>query len=141
MAQETKVKTAKDHTKIGAVIILVISAIVFIPFGGYEVINALFSSKNAPVFGSYNGKKITYEMGSTFKNVTENLAETYKSYGINIDSASSYYLFTEAFSETVKDLAYLDKVAKTGYTVPDEAVNRRMINYFTDESGNYSPKL
>lgn len=141
MAQETKVKTAKDHTKIGAVIILVISAIVFIPFGGYEVINALFSSKNAPVFGSYNGKKITYEMGSTFKNVTENLAETYKSYGINIDSASSYYLFTEAFSETVKDLAYLDRVTKTGYSVPDEAVNRRMINYFTDETGNYSPKL
>ncbi len=141
MAQETKVKTAKDHTKIGAVIILVISAIVFIPFGGYEVINALFSSKDVPVFGSYNGKKITYEKGSTFTNVTENLAEQYKSYGIQIDSNSYYYLFTEAFSETVKDMAYIDKVSKTGYSAPEEAVNRRLINYFTDETGNYSPKL
>ncbi len=141
MAQETKVKTAKDHTKIGAVIILVISAIVFIPFGGYEVISALFSNQNVPVFGSYKGKKITYERGSTFTNVTENLAEQYKSYGIQVDSNSSYYLFTQAFSETVKDLAYTDKVSKTGYSVPEEAVNRRLINYFTDETGNYSAKL
>ncbi len=141
MAQETKVKTAKDHTKIGAVIILVISAIVFIPFGGYEVINALFSDRDVPVFGSYDGQKITYEKGSTFTNVTENLAERYKAYGMQVDSSSYYYLFNQAFSETVKDMAYLDKIAQAGYSVPEEAVNRRMINYFTDENGNYSPKL
>ncbi|MBP5157130.1 MAG: SurA N-terminal domain-containing protein [Treponema sp.] len=141
MAQETNVKTAKDRTKIGAVIILVISAIVFIPFGGYEVISALFGKRDVPVFGSYNGKKITYERGSLFTNVTENLAERYKAYGINVDSTSSYYLFTEAFSETVKNLAYIDEVTKAGYSVPDEAVNRMLVNYFLDESGNYSPKL
>lgn len=141
MAQDIKVKTAKDHTKIGAVIILVISAIVFIPFGGYEVISALFGKRDVPVFGSYKGKKITYEKGAVFTNVTENLAERYKAYGINVDSASSYYLFTEAFAETVKNMAYTDEVSMTGYSVPDEAVNRMMVNYFLDETGTYSPKL
>ena len=141
MAQGTTVKTAKDHTKIGAVIILVISAIVFIPFGGYEVISAIFGKRDVPVFGKYNGKKITYERGSTFTNVTENLAERYKAYGMQVDSTSYYYLFTQAFSETVKDMAYLERVAQAGYSVPDGAVDRRMVNYFTDEDGNYSPKL
>lgn len=144
MAQDIKVKTektAKDHTKIGAVIILVISAIVFIPFGGYEVISALFGKRDVPVFGSYKGKKITYEKGAVFTNVTENLAERYKAYGMNVDATSSYYLFTEAFAETVKNMAYVDEVTRSGYSVPDEAVNRMLVNYFTDESGNYSPKL
>ncbi len=141
MAQEAKVKTAKDHTKIGAVIILVISAIVFIPFGGYEVISALFGKQDVPVFGSYKGKKITYEKGSTFTNVTENLAERYKAYGIQVDSSTYYYLFNEAFSETVKDMAYRDEIAKTGYSVPTEAINRTLVGYFMDENGNYSPKL
>ena len=140
MAQETK-RTAKDHTKIGAVIILVISAIVFIPFGGYEVISAFFSNKDVPVFGSYDGKKITYERGSLFTNMTENLAERYKSMGYQIDSNAYYYLFTQAFAETVKDMAYLDSVKSTGYEVPAGAVNRMLLNYYSDENGNYSPKL
>lgn len=140
MAQE-KTKTKKDNTKIGAVIILVISAIVFIPFGGYEVMNAFFGKNKAPVFGKYDGKEIKYEPGTTFTRATQNLADRYKSMGYEVSSEAYYYIFTQAFEETVKDMAYLKAVEKSSYSVPAEAVNRRLITYYTDETGKYSQRL
>ena len=138
MAQE---KTKKDNTKIGAVIILIISAIVFIPFGGYEVMNAFFGKNKAPVFGKYDGKEIRYEAGTTFTRATQNLADRYKSMGYEVSSEAYYYIFNQAFEETVKDMAYLNAVKKSGYTVPEEAVNRRLITYYTDETGKYSKRI
>ena len=140
MAQE-KTKTKKDNTKIGAVIILIISAIVFIPFGGYEVMNAFFGKNDAPLFGKYDGKEIRYEAGSTFTRATQNLADRYKSMGYEVGSEAYYYIFNQAFEETVKDMAYLAAVKKSGYTVPDEAVNRRLITYYADETGKYSQRI
>ena len=137
MSQEKQ----KDHTQIGAVIILVISAIVFIPVGGYEVFNAFFNNRKVPTFGAYDGKKITYEAGTTFTTITENLAERYKQMGYNLDSQSYYYLFSQAFEETVKDMAYLDAVKKSGYTVPESEENRMLIQYYSDETGNYSQRV
>ncbi len=140
MAQE-KTKTKKDNTKIGAVIILIISAIVFIPFGGYEVIQAFFGKNKAPLFGKYNGKEIRYEPGTTFTRATQNLAERYKSMGYEVGSEAYYYIFNQAFEETVKDMAYLDAVEKSGYTVSEEAVNRRLITYYADETGKFSKRI
>ena len=37
--------------------------------------------------------------------------------------------------------AYTDAVNESGYEVPRSAVNRKLIPYFSDENGNYSPKL
>ncbi len=138
MAQGNNGKTKKDHTKIGAVIILIISAIVFIPFGGYEVFNAIFRSNKGLVFGKYDGKKIAYEPGSLFYNITTNSANRMKAMGYEVND---YYIFMQAFEETVKDMAYLEKVEKSGYSVPEEAVNRRLINYYLDTDGNYSARL
>lgn len=140
MAQE-KTKTKKDNTKIGAVIILVISAIVFIPFGGNEVLKALFGKNEAPLFGKYNGKEIRYEQGTTFTRATQNIADRYKSMGYEVNDEAYYYIFNQAFEETVKDMAYLEAVEKSGYSVPEEAINRQLITYYSDETGKYSQRL
>ena len=137
-ALEKNVKSKNDHTKIGAVIILIISAIVFIPFGGYEVFNAIFRNNKGLLFGKYDGKKITYEPGTLFYNITTNSANRMKAMGYDVND---YYIFMQAFEETVKDMAYLEKVEKSGYSVPEEAVNRQLINYYLDENGNYSARI
>ena len=72
MDQENKIteqKTKKDSSKIGAVIILVISALVFLPFGASAVFQSIFNKQKASTFGSYNGKNITYEPGTDRKSV------------------------------------------------------------------------
>ncbi len=141
MNQETKNKTNKDHTKIGAVIVLIISAIVFIPFGGEAVFEAFFNRNKAPVLGSYDGTEIRYEHGSTFANAVSNIAEYYKSMGAELNDTDNYRVFQYAFQTTVKDMAYLDAVKKAGYSVPESAVNRRLVRYYSDADGNYSPRL
>ena len=125
MNQETKNKTNKDHTKIGAVIVLIISAIVFIPFGGEAVFEAFFNRNKAPVLGSYDGTEIRYEHGSTFANAVSNIAEYYKSMGAELNDTDNYRVFQYAFQTTVKDMAYLDAVKKAGYSVPESAVTAR----------------
>ena len=55
MDQENKIteqKTKKDSSKIGAVIILVISALVFLPFGASAVFQSIFNKQKASTFGS-----------------------------------------------------------------------------------------
>ena len=141
MNQEAKNKTGRDHTRIGAVIVLIISAIVFIPFGGEAVIEAFFSRNKTPVLGSYDGTEIRYEHGSTFANAVSNIAEYYKSMGATLDSTDNYRVFQYAFQMTVKDMAYLAAVKKAGYSVPESAVNRRLVKYYADADGNYSPRL
>ncbi len=141
MDQEKRQRTAKDNTKIGAVIILVISAIVFIPFGGMEVIEAFLKKNDSPVYGKYNGKEIRYEKGSLFTKNTEEYTERLKSYGYQIDDQAYYSILNSTFAQTVQEMAFTEALKKAGYTVPEEAANRILINYYRDEKGNYSPKI
>ena len=80
MDQENKIteqKTKKDSSKIGAVIILVISALVFLPFGASAVFQSIFNKQKVSSYGSYNGKNITYEPGTKFFITVSNLAQSY----------------------------------------------------------------
>ncbi len=54
----------KESSKIGAVIILVISALVFLPFGASAIFESIFNKRQVNTFGSYAGQKISYEPGS-----------------------------------------------------------------------------
>ena len=144
MDQENKIteqKTKKDSSKIGAVIILVISALVFLPFGASAVFQSIFNKQKASTFGSYNGKNITYEPGSNFYTAVSNLAQSYQASGYKVDENSYYRIMSEAFYQTVINMAFTDSVKKSGYIVPKEAVNRCVMERFTDpETGKFSQK-
>ena len=73
----------------GSIIILIICLIAFVlPSSLGRATN------NKPLeFGSYNGRKITYEQGSDFADFVSQYAEMYRSQGIQIDSSQQYYLF------------------------------------------------
>ncbi|HAK68134.1 MAG TPA: hypothetical protein DCM57_00555 [Treponema sp.] len=138
--EEKKVKSGrKDGAKIGAVIILVISAAVFIPVGGSAVFESIFNKNKPSVFGTYKGRKIEYKAGTEFATAASNLARQYEAYGLDTNQYASSIL-NSAFENTIKNMFYEDAVKSSGYAVPKEAVNRMILPYFYDESGKYSPK-
>lgn len=123
---------------IGSLIILLISAIVFV------LVPAMLGrgDKNKlPPFGKYDGKEIKYEQGSDFANYVSRYADMVKNQGQEINTQSYYYIFNYAFNATVQKMAYSDAVKKSGYSVPQTAVNRAMLPYFSDSNGKYSPKM
>lgn len=123
---------------IGSIIILIIAGLVFVAAPAL-----VGSGQNTPayVFGSYNGKKIKYEQGSPLAENVTYYADMYSSSGIQVDTSTYYYIFSTAFNQTVQQMAYTDAVEKSGWSVPDAAVSRALVPYFSDENGNYSPRL
>ena len=128
----------KGSYTIGSLIILLIAAFIF-------VLVPMFSGgrkgKQIPAFGKYDGTEIRYEQGTDFANYVTQYAENYKSRNIQISNSDYYYLFNSAFTTTVMRVAFTKAVNKSGYIVPESAVNRAMMPYFTDETGKYSSKI
>lgn len=123
---------------LGSLIILLISAFVFVlvpAFVGRD------RNSKMPAFGKYAGKEIRYEQNSDFANYVSRYADMVKNQGQEIDNSTYYYIFNYAFNAVVTKLAYTDAVKKSGWKVSESAINRTMVQYFTDEKGNYSPKL
>ncbi len=134
-------KEKKGQAKIGAVIILIISAIVFLPAGGAAVYQSFFNGQKKNSFGSYDGKQIIYEPGTKFYKAAANIAQTRKNMGEEIDNNNFYYVLNQAFKQTILDMAFSSAVKKTGYQVPKEAINRAILPAFTDENGNFSQRM
>ncbi len=117
---------------IGSVLLLILIAIAFIFTPGFG------SPTNTDVieFGSYDGEKIVYD--ENFLNTSEYYMEQMEMYG---QQPNIFSAMTQAFQETVMNLAFISEVEDTGYIVPESKVNREMIQYFTDEEGKYSEML
>lgn len=130
-------KEGKKDTKIGAVIILIISALVFLPAGGAAVYQSLFSSNNKIVFGSYDGKEIVYEPGSELYTEVAKIAENYKRNKISLEDGRDYEIFQNAFSKIIYNKALTSEVEKSGYSVPEKAVDREVVNVLKDGNGKF----
>ena len=142
MNQENKKPEKKDKTKVWAVIVLIISAVVFIPAGGTAVFNSLANKQETPVFGVYDGEKIEYKAGSLFSDTVSQLVNLYTSIGYEIDQSSYYYVMNEAFRQTVLYMHYENAIKKSGWTVPDGAVNRQLVSSAQfQENGHFSLRL
>lgn len=143
MADTNEHKSKKAGTKIGAVIVLILAAIVFLPAGGIAVYQGLFNSSKVPSFGSYDGKKITYEANSRFVTTASNIMEQYRNYGIQVTEQYYYYIFNQAFNQVIQSLAYESAIGKSGYKVSVDAINRTLVSLpaFQDENGKFSQKI
>lgn len=124
---------------IGSIIILLICAFCFVVLPAFTGNST--GQEKLPAFGKYNGKEIRYDQGTDFANYVSQYGQMYQNYGAQLDQQTYFYVFSNAFNSTVMKYAYKDFVKNSGYVVPKEAINRKMIPYFYDESGNYSSKL
>lgn len=139
VAFDAKKKTGKkiNWIAIGSVIILILSAIVFIlvpALTGFKSVDT-----DAPVIGSYKGTDIKYEQGSDFVNYMNQAYQQVKDSGYDTEQYM-YSILNSAFSNTVTAMAIEDRIEESKFIVPETAVNRIMRSYFTDENGNFSVK-
>ena len=144
MAQEKQHKKL-DGVKIGAIIILILSALVFVFFGfGADVYSSLLNSNSKlPVFGKYEGRKIEYKPGTDYFVRVSELAQRFQNAGYTMDTQTQYYVFHEAYIQTIQDRLYTKSVQKSGYIVPDSAINRQLVqnSRFLDNEGKFSQKM
>lgn len=131
-------KMKKSAYTIGSLVILLIAAFIFVLV---PIFSGGRTGKRAPAFGKYDGVEIRYEQGSDFANSVTQLADNYKNSGNQLSSQDYYYLFSNAFNSTLTKIAFTKAVEKSGYIVPENAVNRAMMPYFTDETGKYSQRV
>ena len=143
MAQEKQHKKI-DGVKIGAIIILILSALVFVFFGfGSDVYSSILNrSKNNLVFGSFEGKAIAYKPGTDYFTRIQSVAQQFQNAGYKMDTQTEYSVFRQAFIQTIQDRLYTNDVKKSGYLVTDEQVNRVLVQsgLFMDSEGKFSQK-
>ena len=131
-------KMKKSAYTIGSLIILLISAFIFVLV---PMLSGGRRGKRIPPFGKYAGTEIRYEQGSDFAEYVSRYAENYKSRGIQLSPSDYRYLFSMAFNTSVSQLAFEKAATASGYIVPKSAVNRAMMPNFADETGKYSEKI
>ena len=124
---------------IGSLIVLLICAFCFVVLPAFT--GSEGQQNKLPPFGKYNKREIAYEQDSDFSNYVSQYGQMFQNYGQQLNEQTYYTVFKYAFDATVRKYAYEDAVNKSGYVVPQAAVNRNMVPFFTDENGNYSSKL
>ena len=124
---------------IGSLIVLLICAFCFVVLPAFT--GSEGQQNKLPPFGKYNKREITYEQDSDFANYVSQYGQMFQAYGQQLNEQTYYTVFKYAFDATVRKYAYEDAVNKSGYVVPQAAVNRNMVPFFSDENGNYSSKL
>ena len=145
LEKENKKKEGKSKKSFwltaGSIFILVLSAIAFIlvpSLGGFT------SGQDYPVAGKYNGKKIEYGYGTDYLTAVQNYAQYYQqqaqAQGKTLSQMDYYSIFQGAFNSVVLNMMYTDYVNDSGYVPAENAIKREMVQYFTDENGNYSAK-
>lgn len=123
---------------IGSIIILILAAVSFI------FLPAMVQGDNGQIskpFGYYKKQPIEYKQGSTFASMMNYYVQQAEQSGEVINNFSYLTILNQAFGATVIRMAFADQVKASGFVVPDTAVNRILRQYFTDETGKYSPKL
>ena len=122
---------------IGASIILIIC---FVAFVLPSSLSRTAQQEEGLVFGKYNGKKIVYEYGSDFTNFLSQYAQLIRNQGQEITSSNQYTLYNYAFNSTVVKYAQEEALKNAGYEVPQDSINLKLKNYFTDSEGKFSKK-
>ncbi|MBP5443389.1 MAG: peptidyl-prolyl cis-trans isomerase [Treponema sp.] len=141
MAELDVKKKGKNNAKLGAIIVLILSALVFIPVGASSIFDSIKAKRQEPpVFGKYKGKKIEYKAGTEYATAVTNLAQQFQQMGYDVNNLSNTIL-EQAFEGYVQNLFYRDQLDKAGFAVSNEAINREMVPYFTDANGNFSKKI
>jgi len=121
---------------IGSVFILVLAAVSFI------VVPGMVGTGNStlPPFGYYDNKPIEYTQDSYFMSSVEYYMNANKNAG-KTQPSDEFSAFQNAFTSTVLNMAFTQEAEKSGYIVPNSAINRMMKPYFYDENQQYSNAL
>ena len=120
-------------SKIGAIVILVIAAFAFIYVPGMSG-NA--ANSGLEVYGKYDGEKITNENGSYFMGALQQAYAEAEANGQEITNDNFYQLLSNAFNQTVINMAFTADVKETGFIPSETAITERMLQYINAQTDN-----
>ena len=133
-SRQKKTHSRKSFAWWAGVIVLILISITFIlPATG---VTSLFMDSSLE-FGRYNGESISYENGSYMYNQFYNL---YMQYGGSMDQ---YSILSQAYYNTVMNVALTQKAEAAGLYVSEEMINAGIINsgYYNNDSGVFDESL
>ena len=133
-SRQKKTHSKKSFAWWAGVIVLILISITFIlPATG---VTSLFMDTSLEC-GRYNGESISYENGSYMYNQFYNL---YMQYGGSMDQ---YSILSQAYYNTVMNVALTQKAEAAGLYVSEEMINAGIINsgYYNNDSGVFDESL
>ena len=119
----------KSVLTVGSILILILSAIVFV------LVPAMVGSSNPfskiPYVGKYKNQKITMEPGSEFQNNLSNIVQNLEQQGYQQSRYLLQYAFQQSFANVVQGLAVEDSVKSSGYKPSTSEINQQIVEAFS----------
>ena len=140
-ASEAIEKRKTTHPALYAFSILLL-VIIVVTFVGSPVASRLGGSGSI-VFGSYDGREIVFQPGNYFADQEQALADQMRQSNQQMDTQTQlYYIWYQAFQNTVFHTAMLIEAQKAGLNVSTDAVDTALLNYPAyQENGRFSESL
>jgi parvulin-like peptidyl-prolyl isomerase len=123
-----------------SIVVLVVIVVTFVLAGPGGPLGSR-TGGGALVFGSYNGKEISYYQGSYFSNQLQSISNQYQQSGSQTNSqAVQQAIYYQAFLNTALHVAMVQKAQESGVNVSEDAVVKALLVYpaYLDENGKFS---
>jgi peptidyl-prolyl cis-trans isomerase D len=122
-----------------SVVVLVITVVTFI---GSPVAGRL-QSMGSVVFGTYDGKEISYYPGNYYDQQKNYIAEQVRRSGDTETTAAQVrYIWQQAFDQTVLHVSVLMQTDRAGMQISDDRLDKELLSYPSyQENGKFSEEL
>ena len=124
-----------------SVVVLVVVVVTFVLAGpGGPMSRGGSGSNGSIVFGSYNGRDISYYPGSYFAQQRDAFANQVKGSSNQDQAAIMQSVWYQAFLSTAEHVAILDQAADAGVFVSEDKLDKALLSYpgYLDENGKFS---
>jgi peptidyl-prolyl cis-trans isomerase D len=140
---ETIEKRHSTHPLIyvGTVVVLIIVVFAFVLVGpGGPMRGGGAGAGGNIVFGTYEGRDITYYQGSYFAQERDRLANQVRNDASQNTRATAQMVWYQAFLNTAEHVAILLQAERAGVSVSEDAIDKALLNYpgYLDDNGRFS---
>jgi len=119
---------------------IVVLIIIVVTFIGSPVAGKL-QTMGSVVFGSYDGKDISYYPGNFLDQQKNYIAEQVRRSGDTETTAAQVrYIWQQAFDQTVLHVSTLMQADRSGMQISDDLLDKKLVSYsaYLDENGKFS---
>jgi len=125
-----------------SVVVLVVVVVTFVLAGpGGPLSRGGAGGNGSIVFGTYDGREISYYPGSYFAQQRDQIANQIKGTSGSQDQASMIQsVWYQAFLRTAEHVAILTQAGSAGVSVSEDALDKALLSYpgYLDENGKFS---
>jgi peptidyl-prolyl cis-trans isomerase D len=118
---------------------IVVLVVIVVTFIGSPVAGRISGGGNI-IFGTYEGKEISYYPGSYFAQERDRLAAQVRNSSTQDTAATVQAVWYQAFINTAEHIAILAQTENAGVSVSEDALDKSLLTYsaYLDENGRFS---